>query len=619
MFKLQKRMTATLNNQITATSDKLTATSDEQITAASDKQKPGQNKAFASVNIIAGYSRKLKTIFFLLFILLLISVITAIVSRSTATFFPAWSDPLEIPVKLSANFGEIRPDHWHMGLDIRTNGKENYNVRSVAGGYVSRIVVGSAGYGKAVYITHPNNRTSLYAHLNTFYDKLETFMNNVSLKTESWEQDINLQPGMFPVTKGMFIGLSGNTGHSEGPHLHFEWRNSLTGNSLNPQLEVLRAEDKEAPVIEDVYWYDRRQSISQQNPHKLNISSRDPNNIIEVTSPIVSLGITAVDKISQSSFNMGIYQIKTFLDEKPIFRFSLDSISERNNKNINGCIDYATWFRRGNIIQHLSKLKGGGYDDTQVRGTGIIRLSDKKNHVVKLEVQDIAGNTCRVQFIFRYAPVNKSLQHISSNVRVGLPVSIQHQNVRLFFTGNVFYEDVFFRLGERKADERNMASDIMELHDGSIPLKDSLRLMIRASRKLTGFQQKHTVLMIRNSRTAEVINGNWKEDWFETKVERLGDACLVIDTTPPVIKLVRWKNGQKFHKGDELKILVSDNLKQIRDFRAEINNHWVPFSQKTDFFVFRFRKNIIKGDNKLMIKVTDMAGNITSNVFRFEY
>jgi hypothetical protein len=271
------------------------------------------------------------------------------------------------------------------------------------------------------------------------------------------------------------------------------------------------------------------------------------------------------------------------------------------------------------MIQHLSKLKGGGYDDTQVNGTGIITLSDKKNHVVKLEARDIAGNICRLQFIFRYVQVNKPSQHISSNVRVGLPVSMKLQNVRLFFTGNAFYEDVYFRLGERKAGERNMASDIMELHDGSIPLKDSLRLMIRASRKLNGFQQKHTVLMIRNSRTTEVVNGAWKEDWFETKVKQSGDAYLFIDTTPPVIKLVGWRNGQKFQNGEELKILVSDNLKQIRDFRAEINNHWVPFSQKTDFFVFRFEKNIIKGDNKLMIKVTDMAGNITCNVFRFEY
>ncbi|HTF29104.1 MAG TPA: M23 family metallopeptidase, partial [Flavitalea sp.] len=350
MFKLQKQKTATLNKQITATSD---------------KQKAGQNEASGSLNSIAGYSRKLKSIFLLSFILLLMLGITAIVSRSTGSFFPAWSDPLEIPVKLSANFGEIRPDHWHMGLDIRTNGKENYDVRAVAGGYVSRIIVGSEGYGKAVYITHPNNRTSLYAHLNSFYDKLETFVNNVSVKTESWEQDIKLQPGMFPVTKGMLIGLSGNTGHSGGPHLHFEWRNSLTGKSLNPQLEVLQVEDKVAPAIEDVYWYDRRQSTSQQNPHRLNISSRNPNNnIIEVTSPIVSLGISAVDKISQSPFNMGIYQIKTSLDDKPVFRFSLDSISETNNKNINGCIDYTTWFRNGNIIQHLSKLKGGGYDNT---------------------------------------------------------------------------------------------------------------------------------------------------------------------------------------------------------------------------------------------------------------
>ncbi len=138
-------------------------------------------------------------------------------------------DPLNIPIQLAANFGELRTDHFHMGLDIRTQSKENLPVYAAADGYVSRIKIEKYGYGRAIYINHPNGYTTLYAHLNSFYPQLEQYLKNKQYKDEKWEQDFELPANMFPVIKGQFIASSGNTGGSAGPHLHFEIRDTKTG------------------------------------------------------------------------------------------------------------------------------------------------------------------------------------------------------------------------------------------------------------------------------------------------------------------------------------------------------------------------------------------------------
>ena len=129
---------------------------------------------------------------------------------------------MNIPIQLVSNFGELRTDHFHMGLDIRTQSRENLPVFAAADGYVSRIKIEKYGYGKAIYITHPNGYTTLYGHLNSFYNVLENYLESKQYKEKKWEQDFDLPANMFHVTKGQFIANSGNTGGSQGPHLHFE-------------------------------------------------------------------------------------------------------------------------------------------------------------------------------------------------------------------------------------------------------------------------------------------------------------------------------------------------------------------------------------------------------------
>src|SRR5689334_9775979 len=143
---------------------------------------------------------------------------------SQASIYPRdyFRDPLDIPIQLVSNFGELRTNHFHMGLDIRTQGRENLPVHAAAEGYISRIKIEKGGFGNAIYINHPNGYTTLYAHLNSFYPELYNYIKTKEYKEEKWEQDFDLPATLFPVKKGQLIALSGNTGASEGPHLHFE-------------------------------------------------------------------------------------------------------------------------------------------------------------------------------------------------------------------------------------------------------------------------------------------------------------------------------------------------------------------------------------------------------------
>jgi murein DD-endopeptidase MepM/ murein hydrolase activator NlpD len=167
-------------------------------------------------------------------------------------------NPLAIPIQLAANFGELRTNHFHMGLDIRTNQRENLPVYASAEGYISKIKIEKSGFGRAIYINHPNGYTTVYAHLNDFFPALNEYVIAKQYKDEKWEQDFELPAGQFPVSKGQFIAYSGNTGGSQGPHLHFEIRDTETGSNYNPWLFGLGLPDYIQPYIYRLYYYDRK-------------------------------------------------------------------------------------------------------------------------------------------------------------------------------------------------------------------------------------------------------------------------------------------------------------------------------------------------------------------------
>jgi hypothetical protein len=312
--------------------------------------------------------------------------------------------PVDARISLAANFGELRPNHYHMGLDCRTDQVINRPVKAAAEGYISRVSVAPFGYGQAIYINHPNGLTTVYGHLHRFNQTLEKYVKEQQYKLESWDVDLQIPPGLFPVKKGQFIAYSGSTGGSMGPHCHFEIRDTKTEKVLNELLFGLPIPDNVPPTIVSLYMYDRSKSTYSQTPTRLPIRKVGSNygtdqNVIAVKSNKISFGITANDKLSGSNNPNGIYEVVIYLDGFPLSAFQLDSISYAETRYVNAMVDYKTKASGGPYIQHLSRLAGypeGVYKD--INGDGVIALTDINVHQIKIVVKDANDNSSVLEF-----------------------------------------------------------------------------------------------------------------------------------------------------------------------------------------------------------------------------
>lgn len=237
--------------------------------------------------------------------------------------------PLELKPRLNANFGEMRPNHFHMGLDLYTEKKENLPVYASADGFVSRVKIEAGGFGNAIYIDHPNGYTTLYAHMNVFYPELEAFIKKEQYKLESWAIDIPFPKGLFSVKKGDKIGLSGNTGASQGPHVHFEIRETKTEKCVNPLLFDFDLPDVIAPDIYSLAFYDKSKSVYEQQP--IIVPVVKVKNVWKVNVPPVpfeNIGIAfkGSDRMNGIPNPNGIYEAYLYENKKLISGFVLEKM-----------------------------------------------------------------------------------------------------------------------------------------------------------------------------------------------------------------------------------------------------------------------------------------------------
>ena len=305
--------------------------------------------------------------------------------------------PVKASPALAANFGELRPNHYHMGLDCKTEKKQNLPIIAAADGYIAKVKIEPWGFGRAIYINHANGTTTLYAHLNAFYTDLENYVKEQQYKQKSSNVFLDIPPHMFDVAQGREIAKSGNTGGSQGPHLHFEIRDTKTDNVLNPLLFGFPIVDNVAPTILRLAIYDRCFSTYEQTPKYIAI--KKVNGVYQaafttINTDKVSFAVTAYDIYTGSSNQNGIYEAILLDDEKPIVGFQLDSISYDETRYLNAHIDYKVKASGGPYLQHLSMLPGypeGMYK--MVNGDGAINLEDDSVHHIKILIKDANGNT----------------------------------------------------------------------------------------------------------------------------------------------------------------------------------------------------------------------------------
>ena len=551
-------------------------------------------------------------------------------------------NPLDFPMSLAANFGELRPNHYHMGLDIRTQHRENQPVHAAADGYVARVEIEPAGFGQAIYIRHPNGYTTVYGHLNQFFPALAAYVHQQQYRLQSWQVDLTLPPGLFPVRKGDFIAYSGNTGGSQGPHLHFEIRRTDGDINLNPLLFGLPVPDRTPPTLLRLAWYDRNEGIYEQSPH---ILPKFPTLLIVPTSRI-SFALSTFDTQSGSANPNGIYEADLYVDHLPVIGFQMNNISYDDTRNVNAHIDYKTRETGGPFLQQLFFLSGypppsiyravvaahpssGGVSTEAVAGStvdpagqphaanGVLRLDDGRIHDVRIAVKDTYGNSSELRFRVQYRPQpaaaagSTTTPAAPSNAATSLPAAVTTPAAGKKFEPGMIdgleTPDCAFYLGERSLYDSVTIGTTVSGYPGSglslpggvsavhtigarwIPLLDPVLVRLRPvptaqpaidSTNWTGIDTDtdRIVIVCFDGGQKDVRRPEWQGGWASAHFREFGNFQLVRDTIPPVIVPIGALEGADLGHATRIAFNIKDNMGALRNFRAELDGAWLCFT-----------------------------------------
>jgi Peptidase family M23 len=576
-------------------------------------------------------------------------------------------DPLGIPMSLAANFGELRPDHYHMGLDIRTQHRENLPVYAAADGYVERVQVGPFGFGQAIYIRHPNGFMTVYGHLNRFFPALDAYVKEQQYRQQSWQVNLSIPSSLFSVRKGQQIAWSGNTGGSQGPHLHFEIRLGDGAVNLNPLLFGLPVKDWVAPVIQQLAWYDGNQGIYEQKSHLLPVipgrvrasggpsapASKEygiPYGVLIVPVSRIGFAISASDAQSGSVNPNGIYQAELVDDRKPVIGFRMDHIGYDDTRNINAHIDYKTRNLGGPFLQQLFFLSGypfpsiyripgpgGGVDPAKkseggVRADGFIDLSDGREHPLSIDVTDTRGNSARLAFRVQFRAAGDSASAVAASGKRFYPGMVD----------GIETDHYAFFLGEKSLYDSATIGAAVSGYPGSgfsipgavsaaysigaryIPLMDAMlvRLRLPDSTGVTPGEQPAStdriVMVCFQGADRDVERPEWQGGWASARFHQFGTFQLVYDSIPPVISPAGPLDGADLSHARRIAFTIRDNLGAVRHFRAELDGRWLCFTNDKGLaYIYTFDQHCGPGLHTLKVSVEDVAGNRTENEYHF--
>jgi hypothetical protein len=545
--------------------------------------------------------------------------------------------PVKIPLSLSANFGELRLDHFHSGLDIRTQGVSGKEVIAAASGYVYRISISPGGFGKALYLRHPSGYSTVYGHLDRFSPEIEEYV--ISRQYEEKSFMITLWPPKerFQLNQGDLIAYSGNSGSSSGPHLHYEIRKSDEEVPVNPLLFEFGIEDDIKPVIEKlvIYPIGKRTFINNYNNSlKINVAGGNGNysvgskNEVTISGP-AGFGFKAYDLLNNSYNKYSVFSIELRIDSVSVYNYRMDSFSFNESRYINCHIDYETFLRENIYIERTYLLPNDRLSVYHnVINKGIFNFADGGKHHIEIIVADINNNKSRLSFYVNSAspsnlenkvetddistvimPYNRNNKFISKNVTVNIP------------SGSL-YDTLHFEF-KRSAGRTGIYSDVYQIHNKYTPVHKPYNLSIKPDHVPQGKGTKLLIVQLDDNLKRIPVSSIWDNGYLTANPRTFGTFFVGIDTIPPFISPIGFTSGASLEGEAEMKIKIRDDFSGIKAYEPEIDGKWalLEYDQKNDLLIYKFDSKRIHSGSKhnLTLMVTDNRDNVSTYKCEFKW
>jgi len=512
--------------------------------------------------------------------------------------------PLDLPPKIVGSFAELRPNHFHSGLDFRTNQRDGYPVHAAADGFVSRLRVQFGGFGNAIYITHPNGFTTAQ------------IVHDYQVSQKSDLVDFNLLPLQVPVTKGQVIALSGHTGAVAGPHVHFEVRDTQTEQTINPQLFGLTIPDNIAPQLGTACIYQFNGGPFSEKTQREFLPVVGANGNYHLLKPHVitlsgdaGFGITAYDITNTSASHNGVYSIELKLDGKTVFTYAAERFAFDQTHAINAFIDYPEFLVSGRFIQKCFVLPGSKITlYPQSINRGVIHFNDDSLHTVEYVVRDVAGNTSTLilKIQSHSNAVQKTYQPVGTLFHYDQANQYSNDKVKINIPAGNLYDDIDFTFATLPK-KPGAFSATYRVHNHFTSINDSYDLWIKPDSTIGKYANKAVIV------NAEGVceGGIYEDGYIKAQPHSFGEFYIKLDTVPPRITPINIVNGGSMAAKHAIELRIGDSLSGIKTYYGYIDGKWVlmRWDYKTKILSYTFDDSVAAGKHTFQLDVTEQKDN----------
>lgn len=526
--------------------------------------------------------------------------------------------PLDIPIYLSGNFAELRKNHFHTGLDIKTNGVEGLKIYACADGWLRRAKKSPYGYGNVLYIDHPEGYTTVYAHLQKFSDKIELAYRDAQKEKQIAHLDMYPDSGKIWVKKGEVIALSGNSGSSGGPHLHFEIRERKSEKPLNPYLFGFVIKDNIKPDIRGIYVYGFSNDSTAPSLIK-ELNSGSQTGVISISNETINidyygnlgLSVHSTDRLNGSGNICGIYNLKLKIDGELIYEQEMEKLDFNTNRYMNAHTDYDIFMNRKKSV-HKCYLEPNNQLEIykQVKNRGIFYVPKNSSVMVEYEIKDVAGNTSHLTFKLQTGDKLLEKSSPANILPCCSPFEIENENFIALFKPGTVYRNTDYSFSISDEVPKYCESKVYTISNDHEPVHQYYEIRIKAN--LSEKEQEKALIVAYDEGSIWSVGGEYKNGWVITDVRHFGGFTIMTDFTPPQVKAMNFYEGKNMRSNTEIAISCTDNLSGIDSYRFFIDEEWVPmyYNPKRRKYYVEFKDlNLSAGEHKIKFTAIDKKGN----------